>query len=200
MFNGIIESIGRIVQIKNEHGCKHFSIQPVNTFADLTVGESIAMNGVCLTITDFTEQMFNVTAVPETLRLTNLDQLTFSQFVNLERAMPFNGRFSGHYVQGHVDAVAEILALKNEGEALLVTMSIPPHLTKYVVKKGYITLDGMSITVVDISENYFTVTFIPHTQEITIIKPQYQIGIRVNIEVDVIGKHIEKLLEVHYAR
>ena len=198
MFNGIVETIGTIKEIKIDNHLKHFEVIPTQVFSDLVIGESIAINGVCLTVTAFTPLSFYVTVVPETLRVTNLDLLQVGSQVNLERSMTANGRFSGHYVQGHVDGVGQILSLEKDGsDALLVKISIPTRLSRYVVRKGYITLDGMSITVIDVDADSFTVTFIPHTQAVTIIKSHYQIGAHINLEVDVMSKYIERLLEVH---
>ena len=195
MFNGIVETTGKISDLTINEGCKHFTIYPQITFEDLVIGESMAVNGVCLTITDFTHQSFNVTAVPETLRLTNLDQLIVGSAVNLERSLKLNSRMGGHYVQGHVDGLGQILEMNHDqnSEAWLVKISLPPSLAKYVVAKGYIGLDGMSITVIDAMPEWFTVTFIPHTQQVTIVN-QYQKDQFINIEVDMMGKYIEKLL------
>lgn len=197
MFSGIVETIGIITRIVLENGCKQFTIAPTMVFADLTVGASVSINGICLTITAFTTDTFCVTAVPETLRLTNLNQLQVNDIVNLERSITLTSRIGGHYVQGHVDGVGQILALKQDNsDAWLVKISIPHALTKYIVAKGYITLDGMSITVIDVTSEWFTVTFIPHTQAATITK-HYKEGCWINIEVDIMGKYIEKLLEAH---
>ena len=194
MFTGIVETIGRIVKLETINGCKHFSISPHDSFHDLKIGESIAVNGVCLTVTHFTETTFDVTAVPETLRLTNLDQLNVGSLVNLEQSLKSGSRVGGHYVQGHVDSMGRVLEIKNDNsDALLVKISIPGNLAKYVVPKGYIGLDGMSITVIQSTPEWFTVTFIPHTQAATITH-QYQTGSVINIEVDIMGKYIEKLL------
>jgi len=194
MFSGIVTAIGIIQRILTHTDSIDFVIRIPDTFNDLTLGESIAVNGVCLTVTGFSQTSMNVTAVPETLRVTNLGQLTETSLVNLERSITLNTRLGGHYVQGHVDAVGEILDIQTEGStALLVKISIPPALGKYIVRKGYITLDGMSITVIDTAPNWVTVTFIPHTQQVTVVN-QYQKGSKINLEVDILGKYIEKLM------
>lgn len=194
MFSGIVETIGRITNMRIEDGCKHFIITPTQPYHDLTIGESIAVNGVCLTVTQFDTTSFHVTAVPETLQLTNLDLLTVESMVNLERSITLNTRLGGHYVQGHVDAMGKIIQIQAaDKQVLLVKIGIPAQLDKYIVNKGYITLDGMSITVIESTPAWFTVTFIPHTQEVTIIS-QYNVGTAINIEVDIMGKYIEKLL------
>lgn len=197
MFSGIVETIGYITHISVEDGCKHFIIKPAKPYSDLALGESIAVNGVCLTVTQFDADSFHVTAVPETLALTNLHFLTTDSMVNLERSITLNTRLGGHYVQGHIDAMGKITDIQHvDKRVLLVKISMPTTLSKYIVNKGYITLDGMSITVIDSAPTWFTVTFIPHTQDVTIIK-QYKVDSAINIEVDIMGKYIEKLLGAH---
>jgi riboflavin synthase len=194
MFSGIVETIGFIQRAEFIHDCLHATLRPNIAFDDLNLGDSVAVNGVCLTVTAFDAQEFNVVIVPETLRLTNLDALKEGAIVNLERSMRVNARIGGHNVQGHVDTRAQITALIPDGDAALIaTIQVARALTKYIVKKGYVTIDGMSITVMDVSKDFFTVTFIPHTQAVTIVN-QYQVGTQVNIEVDIMGKYIEKLL------
>ncbi len=194
MFSGIVETIGVIQQVELIQQCLHVTLRPESRFDDLKLGDSVAVNGVCLTVTAFDAEIFNVVIVPETLRLTNLDALKVGAAVNLERSLQVNARIGGHSVQGHVDTRAVITALISDGgAALIATIETTPALTKYIVKKGYVAIDGMSITVMDVSENSFTVTFIPHTQAVTIVS-QYRVGTPVNIEVDIMGKYIEKLL------
>ena len=148
MFNGIVEATGYIENVQADEGCKHFIIRSTTLFSDIHINDSIAVNGVCLTVTHIEGFIFHVTAVPETLRLTNLDVLTIGSSVNLERAMQYHARVSGHYSQGHVDGMGKILAIQQEGAALIVKIGLSTSLTKYIVNKGYITLDGMSITVI----------------------------------------------------
>lgn len=194
MFAGIVETIGTIVNVNHHDGCTHFSIKPKDPFQGLTVGDSIAVNGVCLTITKFNADTFNVTLVPETLRLTNLKHKKTGDMVNLEQSLTLDKRIGGHYVQGHVDGTGKILAIESDnGRALLITISLPPALSKYIVKKGYITLDGMSITVINIENDNVTVTLIPHTQAVTISK-HYQLNDEINIETDIMGKYIQKAI------
>lgn len=194
MFSGIVSAIGIIQYILPKKGSIDFIILVPETYADLEIGESIAVNGICLTVTEYSAGSMHVTAVPETLRVTNLCELTENSIVNLERSITINTRLGGHYVQGHVDAVGEILDIKSEGDAaMIVKISLPENLAKYVVNKGYITLDGMSITVMTAASNDFTVTLIPHTQQVTIVN-QYRIGSKINLEVDILAKYIEKLI------
>ena len=195
MFGGIVESIGIIQDIVTINDCMQITVAPTKVFDDLSLGESISINGVCLSVTNLLNNTFDVQIVPETLRLTNLEKLSIGSHVNLERSLKLSSRIGGHYVQGHVDATAEILEMTVDGQsALLVKFSLPENLAKYVVNKGYITIDGMSITVIEASTHWFTVTFIPITQQETIVS-QYQPGARVNIEVDILGKYVEKLLQ-----
>lgn len=198
MFNGIVETIGTVEDVQVENDCKHFILSSVKFFDDLKVDDSICVNGVCLTITQIENNKIHVTAVPETLRLTNLDFLIKGSQVNLERAMHVNSRISGHSMQGHVDGMGEILDIQNEGDALLVKISIPSQLTQYIVNKGYITLDGMSITVIRAEKSWFTVTFIPHTQKITLVQ-SYSVGTQINIEVDILAKYVERIVGAYQA-
>ncbi len=195
MFGGIVETTGQIIAATFTNGCLYAKVKPDMSFQDILVGDSIAVNGVCLTVTQFDAETFDVTIVPETLRLTNLAEMKANNVVNIERSLKSNQRIGGHQVQGHVDDFGKILSIQSDnGDALLVKISIPSHLSKYVVNKGYITLDGMSITVIESTPDWFTVTFIPHTQTVTIVK-DYRVGDKINIEVDIAGKYFEKLLE-----
>jgi len=194
MFSGIVETTGTIRMMQQTSESAVFHIESHTPFNDLHIGDSVAVNGVCLTITELLPMAFSVTAVPETLRLTNLGQLKEKSLVNLERSLLVGGRNGGHNVQGHVDGVATIAAIEADGkDAWLVTFRLAEDISKYVVNKGYITIDGMSITVIEAIDEFFTVTFIPHTREVTIANT-YQLGTQVNIEVDILGKYIEKFL------
>ena len=198
MFSGIIETIGKIIAINLIDGCKQFVIQPAIEFDYLIIGDSIAVNGICLTITEFDATIFKATAVPETLRVTNLNFLKINDTVNLERSLKLNARIGGHYVQGHVDSIEKILAIDmDQSNAWLVKISLSAKLAHYLIPKGYITLDGMSITIIEVADNYFTITLIPHTQDVTISK-NYRIGSVINIEVDMMGKYIENFIQHHH--
>lgn len=197
MFSGIVEIVGVVLSTLRKDGCIDYTIAPLHPFYDVAIGESIAINGVCLTVTSFTEEQFCVTAVPETLRLTNLSIISKGDLINLERSILANSRIGGHFVQGHVDGVGQVLDIKQDNsKAIIVKISIPEYLTNYIIRKGYITLDGMSITVIDTGDDWFTVTFIPHTQFSTIVQ-NYHTGSIVNIEVDMMGKYVEKILGAH---
>ena len=159
---------------------------------DLALGDSIAVSGVCLTVTRLSASGFSVDVVPETLRRTTLGSLGVGGLVNLERSLAANGRFGGHVVQGHVDGTASIESVVPEGEASLVRFATPPALMRYVVEKGFVAVDGISLTVVDCDERSFRVTLIPYTRENTAMRTRRE-GDRVNIEVDIMAKYVEKL-------
>lgn len=195
MFSGIVETTGTIQTVQTKSDCLNLKITPHQKWDDLKLGDSIAVNGVCLTITQLENDAFHVCVVPETLRVTNLGMLSKGESVNLERSMKLGGRFGGHFVQGHVDQTGKIIDLQKDGEgSLLATIQLSPQFSKYVVNKGYITIDGMSITVIQANIDQFTVTFIPYTQEVSRVN-QYKIGTYVNLEVDILGKYLEKLVE-----
>ena len=185
MFSGIVETMGTINFISLTQDCLQLNILPQINFDDLNVGGSVSVNGVCLTVTKLSDKAFYATVVPETMRLTNLSQLVIGSRVNLERSIKSNDRIGGHYVQGHIDCIGEILDLQSDGEgALLMKVSVFSKLAKYIVSKGYVALDGMSMTVIEAASKWFTVTLIPHTQQFTIAN-FYQIGNQLNIEVDI---------------
>lgn len=193
MFSGIVESIGTINTVVDQHECKLICLTPDIPMSDLTVNDSLAVNGVCLTVTACSTSTVELTAVPETLRRTTLQYLQPATLVNLERALQFNHRIGGHFVQGHVDCMGKISELEVDGDALLVKVKTPPTIMKYIVNKGFITIDGMSITAIDTGQDWFTVTFIPHTRAVSITQ-YYQLNTKVNLEVDILGKYVEKLL------
>lgn len=194
MFSGIVETTGTIQDLEYNQQCIHMSIISEMMLSDLGIGDSIAVNGVCLTVTTVCHPSFKLTVVPETMRCTNLGSLTKGSRVNLERSITLSDRISGHYLQGHVDSACEIIDLTNDGnDAWIVKINIARELGKYIVRKGYIAIDGMSITVIDITDDYFTITFIPHTRKASIAN-DYRVGTTVNIEVDIIGRYVEKLL------
>ena len=196
MFNGIIDSIGVIKNIEKTASLMRLVVRGPVHYENLTIGESVALNGVCLTIEDQANSLFEVAIVPETLQLTNLSELQIDQFVNLERSLSVASRISGHMVQGHVDDVGEIVAIHLEGEsALRVKIQPPAALMPLIVNKGFIAIDGMSITIAKRDATDFEVTFIPHTQKSTII-PHYAIGTKVNLEVDILGKYVLNQLEL----
>ncbi len=193
MFSGIVETLGYIKKIKSHQGCKDFIITPEKLFLDLNIGDSVSVDGICLTVIQDDQKSFTVTAVPETLHLTNLDILCEGDPVNLERAMRLDQRIGGHLVQGHVDGVGEILDIQDDQGAIRVAFSAPKNILDYLIPKGFIAIDGMSITLIDVTDEYFTVTFIPHTIQNSLVK-SYNIGTQVNLEIDMLAKMVKKLL------
>jgi len=159
-------------------------------------GDSIAVNGTCLTVTALTNHSFTVGLSPETLRRTNLGLLKVGDPVNLERALAFGGRMGGHYVQGHVDGIGEIVAIVPEGDSKRVTIRPSARLLPYIVEKGYIAVDGVSLTVAEMGRDTFTVALVAYTQSAVIMGHQ-QVGALVNIEVDIIAKYVERLVEAY---
>ncbi len=157
--------------------------------ADVKLGDSIAVNGVCLTVTHYNDQELTMDVMPETVKATNLQQLTVGNAVNLERAMPANGRFGGHFVSGHVDGVGKILRKRPMANAVYIEIELSEDLTSYCIPKGSITIDGTSLTLFHVEKNSVTVSLIPHTYKETVLGIK-NVGALVNIETDLVGKYI----------
>lgn len=196
MFTGIIEEIGTVRRI--EHGAKgaRLTIQAKTVLEDTRIGDSIATNGVCLTVVSMTGDSFSADVMAESLRRSSLGTLQGGSPVNLERAMAANGRFGGHIVSGHIDGTGTIASQKREDNAVWVKIKTPAPLLRYIVEKGSIAIDGVSLTVAAVTDTDFSVSIIPHTGTQTILlgkKP----GDPVNLECDVIGKYVEKLTAPH---
>ena len=196
MFTGIIEEIGTVRRI--EHGAKgaRLTIQAKTVLEDTRIGDSIATNGVCLTVVSMTGDSFSADVMAESLRRSSLGTLQGGSPVNLERAMAANGRFGGHIVSGHIDGTGTIASQKREDNAVWVKVKTPAPLLRYIVEKGSIAIVGVSLTVAAVTETDFSVSIIPHTGAQTILlgkKP----GEPVNLECDVIGKYVEKLIQPH---
>lgn len=193
MFTGIIEQLGKVTQIKQEGTNKHFTITAPFT-SELKIDQSVAHNGVCLTVVDIQGNEYTVTAIDETLQKTNLNNLAVGDVVNLERCMPANGRFDGHIVQGHVDGTAMCLSVTDEQGSWVFTFKLAqPENARYIVNKGSICINGISLTVVNCVDDTFSVAIIPYTFEHTnlhSVKP----GTTVNIEYDIVGKYIAKMM------
>lgn len=189
MFSGIVEAASSVLSVQKKQAIHTIQIKRPFNFNDIQLGDSIAVNGVCLTVSDLTNSFFQFDLVPETLKRSNLSWLEIGGMVNLERSLKISQRLSGHYVQGHVDTITKIVDIKSFGEAKLLTFSTPLGHELYLVEKGYITLDGMSLTIVSVSQSTFQIAFIPHTLQQTIAQ-YYQAGNFVNIETDILGKYI----------
>lgn len=193
MFTGIVEEMGEIVNQQRAKNSISLSIKAKVVLDDLKVGDSIAINGVCLTVTAIASTSFHADIMPETLRKTNLYELKNGDRVNLERALPAGGRLGGHFVSGHIDGVGTIMSDFKEGNARVVRISSPYQVTRYIIGKGSIAVDGISLTVVEVDKTSFSVSLIPHTAGSTTLgykKP----GDKVNLEADMLGKYIEKFL------
>jgi riboflavin synthase len=193
MFTGIIEEIGIIQDVKNiDQGLK-FKIYASTIFDDLKVNDSICVNGVCLTTTKINKNIFEVTAVKETLEKSNLNIVRKGYKVNLERALRLDSRLGGHFVQGHVDCVAIVVSMVKMGVSRIFEIRIPSKYSKYIIEKGSIAVDGVSLTITDTKSSIFCLSIIPHTFNNT--NMQYtKAGDRVNVEFDMISKYVEKIL------
>ncbi len=189
MFTGIVEEIGAV----KESSSQRLVIEAKKVLEGTKVGDSIAVNGVCLTITFIAKNDFSADIMPATLRHTNLGKLRYGDLVNLERALVFGSRVGGHIVQGHVDAVGKVVSMLHEGEAVIMEISIPRGgLLPYVVIKGFIAVDGVSLTVINCNNSSFSVSLVGYTRQNTILGSKKP-GNLVNLEVDVIAKYVERL-------
>ena len=191
MFTGIIETLGTVKNISRM--TKAFSIQIETDFEKLVMGESIAVNGVCLTVCSIEGNSFTADVTPETYSRTSLSDLHSGSHVNLERAMPAEGRFGGHIVSGHIDGTAKIKACFDDGNAKWYEILAGPELLDGIVMKGSVAIDGISLTVAKVSSQSFSVSIIPHTLDATVLRNKRP-GDVVNIETDVIGKYIKKFV------
>lgn len=195
MFTGIIEEIGTVKKIqKVSDQAVTMTISSSKILEDVGLGDSISVNGICLTVTHFTSDYFEVDAMPETIKATSLNSLKKGSSVNLERAMAANGRFGGHFVSGHIDATGKIVKKKKEQNAIYYDIEIPNDLTKYILPKGSITVDGTSLTIFGIQQSIFTISLIPHTAKGTILGEKEE-GDIVNIECDMLAKYVQKMLQ-----
>lgn len=193
MFTGIIEEIGTVRRIERGAAGARLTIGAKAVLEGTKIGDSIATNGVCLTVVSMTADSFSADVMAESLRRSGLGQLQSGSPVNLERAMAANGRFGGHIVSGHIDGTGTITSQKREDNAVWVTVHAPAALLRYIVEKGSIAIDGVSLTVAAVDETSFSVSIIPHTGSETILLGK-KLGDTVNLECDVIGKYVEKLL------
>lgn len=193
MFTGIIEEVGSLKKLQKEAAGAVLEISCKKVLEGLQIGDSIAANGVCLTATAFTSHSFTAAAMHETLRRSTLGNLHPGSPINLERAMAANGRFGGHMVAGHIDGTGTISNIEKDGNAVWYTLQASPQILRYIVEKGSVALDGISLTVAEVRADDFKVSVIPHTLAQTALA-QKQTGDCVNIENDIIGKYVEKLL------
>lgn len=193
MFTGIVEYQGNVIALRREEQVAHLTIAANTQIADLAVGQSIAVNGVCLTVTQRDGTFFTTDLSPETLQRTTLGDLKPHERVNLERPLKVSDRFGGHFVTGHVDAVGRIIRLESAGDSAQMWISFPPSLAIYIASKGSIAVDGVSLTLVEISRESFSVCLIPHTLAMTTLGWKGP-GSLVNLEVDLLSRYLERLL------
>jgi riboflavin synthase len=195
LFTGIIEELGTVAALAKQTAGAKLRVQCARVLEDMKTGSSIAVNGVCLTAMEIDEHSFSADLAPETLRRSNLGELTTGSRVNLERPLLPTDRLSGHVVQGHVDGTGVFLSLDPVGdENWWLKIRVPAELDRYLVFKGSISIDGISLTIASLERDVLSVTIIPHTYEVTTLGT-YKPGSRVNLECDVLAKHVEKLLE-----
>lgn len=194
VFTGIVEEIGIIRDIKNRGESYRISIQCSKIMEGLNIGHSICVNGICLTVTEFDSRSFLADVMPETLRSTNLADLKIGGRVNLERAMSSEGRFGGHLVSGHIDGVGIIKSIITEKNAVWFTINAAHEILRYVILKGSIAIDGISLTVQHVDMHSFKISIIPHSLSITILQYKKE-GDKVNIECDMIGKYVLKFVK-----
>ena len=193
MFTGIVEEVGTIKSINRGQHSAVLTIHAKNILDGTKIGDSIAVNGICLTVTQLHTNGFTADVMHETLNRSAFAQLTAGRAVNLERAMPANGRFGGHIVAGHVDGIGHITDIRKDDTAIWFTICAEPEILRYIVEKGSITIDGISLTVATVDSTSFSVSTIPHTVSQTNLHQRHK-GDLVNLENDMIGKYIEKLL------
>lgn len=191
MFTGIVEETGTIINAKNP-----LIVGVSKILEDIHIGDSIAVNGVCLTVTHYDNSSITLDVMNETYNKTNLGSLKTGSNVNIERAMSAQGRFGGHIVSGHIDGIGTLTDIKNDGIAKWLTVTAPKEILKYIVMKGSVALDGVSLTVAYIDDKCFKVSIIPHTQSETTLLSK-ALGSKINIENDIVGKYIEKFTNPH---
>lgn len=190
MFTGIVEEVGTLLRMEDDG----IVIQATQVLQDVAIKESIAVDGICLTVTERGENWFRVDTMPETLRCTRLGSLALGAPVNLERSLIANGRIGGHMVQGHIEATAPVLALTPDGIGLTVEIELPEQLASFIIAKGFVALNGVSLTVVERQAKSFSVALIPYTREHTNLG-RLQIGTLLNVETDIIGRYVLNIAE-----
>jgi riboflavin synthase len=193
MFTGIIQGLGTIIEIQTEGQGKRFGFNADFTLDQTKIGDSISISGVCLTVVMIQGQRFQVDVSPETLEKTTIGRAKIGDRVNLERALQLSGRIDGHLVSGHIDGMGTIKKKQNKGNAVIVTIGVPESFSRYMIKKGSIAVDGISLTINNYNRTSFEVSIIPHTAKLTTITLG-KVGDPVNIETDMIGKYVERFV------
>lgn len=189
MFTGIVEEVGILKQLEPTR----LLIQAQDVLQDIAIKESIAVDGACLTVTERGEDWFSVDVMPETLRRTRLASLQIGDRVNLERSLVANGRIGGHMVQGHIEATASVLTVSEDGNALSVEIALPEPLRPYIISKGFIAVNGVSLTVVESMQDRFSLALIPYTQQHTNLGQVHR-GMLLNLETDILGRYVVQFL------
>ena len=190
MFTGIVEEVGVVAKISDNA----MTVRASKVLEDVKLGDSIAINGACLTAVDFSNSEFSVDLSPETMRRTSLGQLSVGGPVNLERALLASDRMGGHIVQGHVDGTGRVMSIRPDGDSIIFRIRVPKRLNRYIVEKGFVAVDGISLTVVKRGASSFTLAVIPFTLENTNLSA-VSVGDRVNLEADILAKYVESLLD-----
>ena len=193
MFTGIIEAVGKIAGIERAQEAARLTVAAGKIAEDVALGDSVSINGVCLTVTQIAPPLVSFDAVYETMRKTSLGSLQAGDNVNLERALPVGGRLGGHIVQGHVDGTGRIASIRPIGNSYFIYIDASPELMRYIVSKGSVAVDGISLTVAEAEDRTFAVSIIPHSWENTTLRDK-RAGDTVNIECDILGKYVEKML------
>ena len=191
MFTGLVETMGVVERIEDRGGAARFVVNEPAIASSVSIGDSIAVNGCCLTVVEISGETFGFDAVPETLSRTNLGELASGSKINLETSLRVGDLLGGHYVTGHIDAVATVQKRLDEKEWSTFWFKVPKELTKQMASKGSVGVDGVSLTLVDVEEDVFSVALIPHTLRVTALGA-YEVGSRVNIETDVLAKYVEQ--------
>jgi riboflavin synthase len=194
MFTGIVEEVGAIVAIDRTLAGARMAILASTVMADLKIGDSISVNGICLTVVNRNEHNFSVEISPETLSVSTLGTLTAGAPLNLERAMKLNERLGGHLVAGHVDGLGTVRSRQQDGNAIILVIEASSEILRHCIVKGSVTVDGISLTINQVTDRGFTVSIIPHTAKMTTLGLK-QVGDQVNLESDLIGKYVERLLQ-----
>lgn len=195
MFTGLVEELGKVKAIARGVKSVRLTVEAKKVTGDVAMGDSIAVNGTCLTVVEYTEKWFTADVMPETVDSTVLASLKIGDTVNLERTLRVGDRFGGHIVSGHIDGVGSISKKEANDNAIIIKITAGPEVMRYIVKKGSIAIDGVSLTVVDYDSDWFTVSLIPHSAAMTTLGFK-KMGDAVNLEADVIGKYVEKLLGI----
>ncbi len=193
MFTGLVEEVGTVESVKKGPKSATITVKAKKILEDIKLGDSVATNGVCLTVTSFTSNNLEVDVMAETMRRSNLDSLSSGSKVNLERALKLGDRLGGHIVSGHIDGTGTIKDFQQEDNAVWVSITAPPDILKYIINKGSVAVDGISLTVAYVDNECFKVSIIPFTGDETTLLEK-NMGDKVNLEVDMIGKYVEKLL------